>query len=192
MMWSTVLARLKLLSSVARCFLGQLSPVRIAIVLSLGVLGSMAQAQTTSLRQQQIYQGDIAELTIEYEASIPSLYAIDTSILDADFIILDTRSSVSRVIEGNQAMHRMHWALQLVPRRSGRLHIPPLKFGENHSEPMLLEVNQVSTLQQARQNVCLEVEASPQNPYPGQQVRIVTRLLHNLKLQDAILSEPET
>ena len=177
---------------VFRCFLHQFYPVLFVMVVSLGLLGSPAQAQTTSLRQQQIYLGDIAELTIEYEANIPSLYAIDTSILDADFIILDTRSSVSRVTDGSQSLHRMHWAVLLVPRRSGKLQIPPLKFGENHSEPLVLEVNQVSALQQARQNVFLEVEAYPANPYPGQQTRIVTRLFHNLGLQDTTLTEPAT
>ena len=171
-------------------------PVRLVIAVGLGLLGtlvvSMALAQTTSLRQQQIYQGDVAELTIEYEASIPSLYAIDTSPLDTDFIVLDTRSSVSRVIEGNHALHRMHWDVQLVPRRSGTLHIPALKFGENQSESMLLEVKPASALQQAQQSVFVEIEAYPQTPYPGQQTRIVTRVFHNLELYDAILVEPET
>ena len=191
MMQRSMQIPIKRLPLVFRCFLRRFYPALFVMVVSLGLLGSPAPAQTTSLRQQQIYLGDIAELTIEYESSIPSLYAIDTSILDADFIILDTRSSVSRVIEGNQSLHRMHWAVQLVPRRSGNLHIPPLKFGENHSEPMSLEVNQVSALQQARQNVFLEVEAYPPNPYPGQQTRIVTRLFHNLELLDAFFTEPK-
>ena len=193
---------LMLLQSMLRRFKRQLSPVRLAMAVSLGLLGTLAQAQitttqitsaqTTSLRQQQIYQGEIAELTIEYDASIPSLYGIDTSILDTDFIVLDTRSSVSRVVESEKKLHRMHWAVQLVPRRSGSLRIPRLKFGENHSEPMLLEVRPASALEQAQQSVFVEVEAYPQNPYPGQQTRIVTRLFHNLKLYDVTLAEPET
>ena len=195
MMPSFILVPLMRLPSMLWRYRRQLTPVRLVMAVSLGLLGALAQtvsAQTTSLRQQQIYQGDIAELTIEYEASIPSLYGIDTSILDTDFIVLDTRSSVSRVIESKQMLHRMHWAVQLVPRRSGSLHIPPLKFGENQSEPMLLEVKPASALQQAQQSVFVEVEAYPQNPYPGQQTRIVTRLFHNLEVYDVTLAEPET
>jgi hypothetical protein len=86
----------------------------------------------------------------------------------------------------------MHWAVQLVPRRIGSLHIPALKFGENHSEPMLLEVKPASALEQAQQSVFVEVEAYPQNPYPGQQTRIVTRLFHNLELYEVTFAEPET
>jgi len=196
MMQPFMLVPSKLLQSMCWRFKRQLSPVRLAMALSLGLLGmlvvSLALAQTTSLRQQQIYQGDIAELTIEYEASIPSLYGIDTSMLDTDFIVLDTRSSVSRVVDSKQVLHRMRWAVQLVPRRIGSLHIPPLKFGENHSEPMLLEVKPASAFQQVQQSVFVEVEAYPQNPYPGQQTRIVTRLFHNLELYDVTLAEPET
>jgi len=186
-----------LLKLILRCPGHRVPFVRLATLVSLGLLAllaSMAQAQTqtTALRQQQIYLGDIAELTIEYESGIPSLYAIDTSILTSDFIVLDTRSSVSRVLEGKQMLHRMHWAVQLVPRRSGSLRIPSLKFGENHSEPMLLEVKPASELQQTRQSVFVEVEAHPQNPYPGQQTRVVTRLFHNLELYDVALAEPKT
>jgi hypothetical protein len=212
MMRSFILVPIMLLQSMLRRIKHQLFPVRLAMAVSLGLLGTLAQAQitsaqvtstqvtsgqvtsaqVTSLRQQQIYQGDIAELTIEYQASIPSLYGIDTSILDTDFIVLDTRSSVSRVVESKQVLHRMHWAVQLLPRRIGSLHIPALKFGENHSEPMLLEVRPASALQQAQQNVFVEVEAYPPNPYPGQQTRIVTRLFHNLEVYDVTIAEPET
>ena len=202
MMWSFILIPSKLLPLMLWRFKCQLSPVRLVMAVSLGLLGTLVQAQTTSadtistnttsLRQQQIYQGDIAELTIEYETSIPSLYGIDTAVLDTDFIVIDTRSSVSRVVDSKQVLHRMHWAVQLVPRRSGSLHIPPLKFGDNYSEPMLLEVKPASALQQAQQSVFVETEAYPQNPYPGQQTRIVTRLFHNLELYDVTLAEPET
>ena len=203
----SMLMQLGLLQSMLRRFKYQQSSVLLAMAVSLGLLGTLAQAQTsstqttstlatptqtTSLRQQQIYQGDIAELIIEYEASIPSLYGIDTSILDTDFIVLDTRSSVSRVVDSEQTLHRMHWAVQFVPRRIGSLQIPALKFGANHSEPMLLEVKPVSALQQTQQSVFVEVEPYPQNPYPGQQTRIVTRLFHNLQLYDVTLAEPET
>jgi len=101
---------------------------------ALCLLFSLAHAQTTSLRQSRIYAGDIAELTIEYDADIPSLYAIDTSVLDADFTVLDLKSRISRHFETNKTVHRMQWKIQMVPRRSGSIRIPPLAFGGNHSK----------------------------------------------------------
>ncbi len=157
----------------------------------LVLLVSIAQANTTSLRQSRIYEGDIAELTIKYEASIPSLYGIDTSILEDDFEVLKTHSQVTRVVDGGQTLHRMQWSVQLLPRRSGSLRIAPLRYGENYSEEMLLEVAPVPAQQQSRQKVFIEVEAFPKNPYPGQQVHIVARLFHNVELLDGTLQEPE-
>jgi hypothetical protein len=152
----------------------------------------VAQGQTTSLRQTHIYEGEIAELRIEYEASIPSLYAIDTSILESDFELLDTYSRVSRVLQDNQSLHRMQWSIQLLPRRVGKLQIPALQYGDNFSEPMLLEVMRASAARLAQTSVFVEVEAHPENPYPGQQTRLVTRLYHNLELHDGTFDEPDT
>ena len=163
---------------------------RTGLVLTTLLLTSFAQAQTTTLRQQQIHTGDIAELTIEYEAAIPSLYAIDTAPLEVDFKVLDTRSSVTRVLKEKQAMHRMHWSVTLVPRRSGRLRIPALGFGDNHSDVLWLDVEPVSPGLQTRQNAFIEIEAIPYKPYPGQQTRIILRLLHNLDVLDGRLEDP--
>jgi hypothetical protein len=160
------------------------------VVTTLLLMTSFAQAQTTSLRQQRIHTGDIAELTIEYEAAIPSLYAIDTAPLEVDFKVLDTRSSVTRILKENQTMHRMHWSVTLVPRRSGRLRIPALGFGDNHSDVLWLDVEPVSPGLQTRQNAFIEIEAIPYKPYPGQQTRIILRLLHNLDVLDGRLEDP--
>ena len=165
---------------------------RLTVLLILGLFAFVAQGQTTSLRQTHIYEGEIAELTIEYEASIPSLYAIDFSILESDFELLGTHSKVSRVVQDNQILHRMQWSIQLLPRRSGKLQIPALQYGDNFSEPMVLEVMRASAARLAQTTVFIEVEAHPENPYPGQQTRLVTRLFHNLELHDGMFNEPDT
>ena len=165
---------------------------RLTVFLILGLLASVAQGQTTSLRQTHLYQGEIAELTIEYEASVPSLYAINTSILESDFELLGTYSMLSRVSRDNQILHRMQWSIQLLPRRVGKLPIPALQYGDNFSEPMLLEVKPASAARLAQITVFIEVEAHPENPYPGQQTRLMTRLYHNLELHDGTFTEPDT
>ena len=48
-------------------------------------LHPVSHAQTAYLQSNQIFAGDIAELIIEFDAKIPSLYALDTSVLEADF-----------------------------------------------------------------------------------------------------------
>jgi len=157
----------------------------------LGLVVSLAHAQTASLRQSRIYEGDIAELTIEYDADIPSLYAIDTSPLDADFKLLDVQAGISRHFEENQTFHRMQWKIQMLPLRGGSIRVPPLAFGGNHSKAILLRVDQAPASIRARENVYIEMQATPDNPYPGQQIRVTSRLFHSLPLQNGSLSEPE-
>ena len=170
----------------------RLTGYRLAVLFVLCVFAFVAQGQTTSLRQANIYEGEIAELRIEYEASIPSLYAIDTSILEADFELLGSDSKVSRILRDNQILHRMQWSVQLLPRRLGQLQIPALQYGDNFSEPMLLEVMPASAARLAQASVFVEVEAHPENPYPGQQTRLVTRLYHSLELHDGAFDEPDS
>ena len=160
-------------------------------LLMLYLLAIQVQAQSTSLRQESINEGDIAELTITHDAGIPSLFALDTTPLNADFEVLDTRSRISRVTQDNQARHRMEWNVYLVPRRHGRLHIPALRFGNYSSAELWLEVEPSDAARVATQHAFLELEAKPDNPYPGQQVRIVMRLLHNFDKLDGSLFEPK-
>lgn len=161
----------------------------IATVL-LSLLPALLQAQITELRQARLYVGDVAELTISFDAGIPSMYAVDTSALQTDFAVLDSKSRVFRVQQDGQSMHRMQWSIRLLPERSGTLTIPPLKFGDNYSQALQLVVEPVPADLQTTQNVFVEIEASPHNPYPGQQTRIVTRLFHNLAIDRGVLNEP--
>ena len=62
-------------------------------------------AQTAYLQSNRVFSDDIAELIIELDSKIPSLYALDTSVLEADFEVLGVKSSISRVFEAGEAFH---------------------------------------------------------------------------------------
>ncbi|MBT8438011.1 MAG: BatD family protein [Gammaproteobacteria bacterium] len=153
-------------------------------------LQSLCHAQTAYLRQYQIFSGDIAELTIEYDNRIPSLYALDTSVLEADFEILDIKSSVSRMLESNKAFHRMRWQIEILPRSPGKLRIPPLQVGEVFTPVLMLEVITPPAQLNSANKVQVELEAQPERPYAGQQTQIVIRVIHNVPLFDGNLIEP--
>lgn len=160
------------------------------LALLLPVISS-AVADSAYLQPAVVYQGDISELVIEYDNSIPSLYALDTSLLEADFEVLDTRSRVSRMIEAGNLFHRMQWRLQLLPRRNGSLTVPPLRLGERSTPPLSLEVKPVPPALQSRQQVFVELESSTPNPYVGQQTLISTRLYRNSPLRAGHIGEPQ-
>lgn len=153
-------------------------------------LQSAGHAQTTYLRSNQVFSGDIAELIIEFDNQIPSLYALDTSVLEADFEVLDIKSSVSRMFESNKAFHRMRWQIEILPRRPGNLKIPPMQVGQILTPTLMLEVVPQSPQLSSANKVQVELQAEPERPYVGQQTQIVIRVIHNIPLFDGDLIEP--
>ena len=165
--------------------------LRLTTSLLLLLLPTWLLGQNATLRQDRVYAGDTIELTITYDAGIPSLYAVDSDSLETDFELLGSDSRVFRIQQDGQSLHRMQWEARLLARRTGLLEIPALRFGDNYSNAVQVQVDPVPVDVQAGQNVFVEIKAVPPNPYPRQQTRIVTRLLHNLALDNGALNEPK-
>ncbi|MGD2172679.1 MAG: BatD family protein [Gammaproteobacteria bacterium] len=161
-----------------------------ACALALWLPATACLATTAYLQPQAIFEGDIVELLIEYDSKIPSLYALDTTPLETEFEILDTRSRVMRIDGKGEDLHRMQWRLQLLPRSSGNLTVPALSFGNQTSPPLRLEVRPVPESVRASQQVIVELDADPPAPYVGQQTRVIHRLLHNTPVRIDGLAEP--
>ncbi len=154
-------------------------------------LSSPGRADTAYLQPESVYLGDIAELVIEYDNRIPSLYPLDSTALAADFEVLDKKSRVFRLTDGNEMVHRMQWRLQLRPRRSGNLMLPKLSFGDNSTPALSLEVVAVPASLQSMHEVYVEMEAATLTPYIGQQTQIDMRLYHNTALSNGRLIEAQ-
>jgi hypothetical protein len=148
-------------------------------------------ADDAYLYPETVYAGDIAELVIEYDNRFPSLFALDAAPLEADFEVLDIRSRVFRVTADGEQFHRMQWRLQLLPRNSGRLVVPPLTFGEGTSPRLQLEVSPLPDELAMAAHVFVEVAADPVDPYIDQPVRISTRLFYNTQIGRGRIDEPD-
>ena len=153
---------------------------------------TQCQAQTAYLQPYRVIEGDIAELIIEHDSKIPSLYALDTSVLELDFEVLETKSRLARVLEANEVFHRMQWTIEILPRHSGNLVIPALQVGDLSTPVLTLEVTPLTPELRSMQNVFIEIQAQPKNPYAGQLTQVIIRLLHNIPLIDGSLLEADT
>ncbi len=160
-------------------------------LLSAALAPAPAVADDSYLLPPRIYAGDMAELVIEYDSKIPSLYAIDTSSLQRDFRLIGQDSRVVRMHEDGEVFHRMQWRMRLQPRRSGRLELPSLEIGDRRSRALVLEVLPLEHEMLARQQVFVEIEVQPANPYVGQQTLLISRLYHNTPLAGGRLAEPK-
>ena len=159
-------------------------------ILAMLAIPSMCWAQTAYLQPPTVFEGDIAELIIEQESKIPSLYALDTSVLDDDFIVLDKSSKLFRIASEGEVTNRMQWTVRLSPRRSGKLEVPSLSLGKRLTPRLVLDVVRLTKEEAAQQQVTVQIQVFPENPYVGQQTIISLRMLHNTPLIDGQLSEP--
>ncbi|TNF85817.1 MAG: BatD family protein [Gammaproteobacteria bacterium] len=164
---------------------------RIYLLACLILAPSAARADNVYLQPESIYLGDVTELVIEYENSIPSLYALNTAALEAEFELLEKKSRIIRVNEAGDVFHRMQWRLQIAPRRIGSLTIPTIKFGDRSTPPLALEVKPVPAETEAANRVFVAMDTATPAPYVGQQTQVRLRLYSNTALADGRLDEPQ-
>jgi hypothetical protein len=162
----------------------------IGLLLLFSLASRPCHAQTAHLEPSQITRGDVSVLTIELESKIPSLYGLDTSALEPEFEILDAHSRIISVHELSKITRTMQWKVHLYPKKSGQLEIPSLLLGKLPTPPLTLDVKPKPASEQ--QQVYLQMEAEPLNPYLQQQSRITTRLFYNTTLHQGQLREPKS
>lgn len=162
-------------------------------LLPLLLCSSLCVAQTAYLSPQVISEGDTTSLVIEIENATPSLHDLDISVLENDFEILNTSSSVQMVQVQNKVTNLTRWEIELFPLKTGRLEIPPLKINGESTRKLVLNVKkpEPGSASSSGKDVFVEISADPQNPYVGQKVDIAVKLYHRVRIVNGTLSEPE-
>ena len=120
----------------------------------------------------------------------------DFAPLEQDFEILgQSQSSNSSWVNG-QSSKTIQWTLNVMAKHPGSLVVPEVKFGKDASSPASILVTQ-TTANSANKAVdsdddlFLEVEATPENPYVQSQVLYTIRLYRRVEIAQAALNEPE-
>jgi len=147
------------------------------------------------LDRDRIYAGDTVTLTIEVEGR-DSGSKPDLSALNADFTILGTGTSQQiRIINGERSEKR-ELRVELDPKHSGTLTIPPLTVGNSSTPALTLEVREQPAADDAAaagQPVFLQTEMEPAetSPYVQQQVLLTTRLYYRVPLVEGSFDAPQ-
>lgn len=116
----------------------------------------------------------------------------DFSPLEKDFEILNqSQQSNSSWING-QSSKSIKWILNVMPKRTGSLVIPPIDFGDDTSQPATILITKSSVSNhESNDDLFLEVEATPDTPYVQSQILYTLRLFRRVQLTQASLNEPE-
>lgn len=118
----------------------------------------------------------------------------DFTPLQKDFDLRGRSQSTSFSMTNGVGGAQTVWELSLFPRNTGTLKVPPVSFGSDQSQPVELQVldqPQASAGGGNSDDVIIELEVEPKQPYVQQQVLVTQRLLHISGFQgQASLSHP--
>jgi hypothetical protein len=151
---------------------------------------------TASLNASRIASGDTVQLTLEHDGRVSG--QPDVTPLERDFDILGTSSSTTYELLNGSASEKTDIVLTLAPKITGRLTIPALSWGGEHSQPLSLTVSGPAGAGQSGSsaatpaaNVFIESQASPQQPYVEAAVHLTVRLFTAEPLYHADLELPD-
>jgi len=141
-----------------------------------------------ALDRYGITAADAVTLTLEATDLLeqkPDLTALerDFRVLSSRRIIISSHTSASRVV-------RTRWQLQLRPRRSGKLKIPPLRLGEQLSQALEIEVTGNLPPDHSRSGLFMDSLLSQDRVYHHAQLLYTARAFHREPLPPQARFQP--
>ena len=149
-----------------------------------------AEGLRAALERNPIRANETARLIIEAEGSNAG-GAPDLGPLNEDFETLGTSTSTQIQILSGQQSITTRWTVELAPRRSGKLEIPPLTLGPLATPALVLRVLEAATSPGGDDaGIFIESEVFPRSPYVQSQVTYALRLFRSVEILDGTLDDP--
>ena len=166
--------------------------VLLFVVLVLNLLTAPeGMAQQARLLTDNIVPGDLAILEVSYRNKQSSMFTLDTTPLELDFEVIDTRSSTKMERKDGSLINMITWKVWLSPRRTGKLRIPPLRIREVSTPPLELTVRETNPWQRFGEDVRIELNVDKISPRVGEQFTVIVRFASNQPISSGFLSDPE-
>ena len=117
----------------------------------------------------------------------------DFSPLKKKLQILGQNRSSSININNNRSSRTEQWTLNVMAREIGTIRIPPIQFGKDKSQAASIEIIAAGNNNAGNtpENIFIEVETVPEEPYLQAQVLYTVRLFFAVATSNASLSEPK-
>lgn len=115
----------------------------------------------------------------------------DFSVLNDNFEILSQQHGSTSSWVNGESTSSEQWVLQVMAKHSGDLLIPPVAFGNDNSKPISVKVTDDPQQAQNNDEIFLDVQASPEQPYVQSQVLFTVKLFRRVQIAQATLNEPE-
>jgi BatD DUF11 like domain len=138
--------------------------------------------------------------TVSITDSFSIVFEVDTSVrgnpnfspLEKDFDILSRSQSTNISIINGRQTATTRWTLDVIAKRTGTLTIPEISFGQQHSpvKKITIKAGPKVGAGQAGEDIFIEVEAQPRDPYVQAEVVYTVRLFRAVNTHNTSLSDP--
>ncbi|WP_421863585.1 BatD family protein [Motiliproteus sp.] len=161
-------------------------------VLLLAWLGSGLNSAQAEVSWQSPTQAPVEGQPFELQLEAVQLRSVpgspDLQPLQQQFDLLSSRSSYLTERRNGRTHYISRWTLQLRPRQSGDVQIPPISVKGEQTQPLLLQIE--PRPQRLSEQVRLISELEQSETYPGHPLRLRLQLYYNLPLQHAEITQP--
>ncbi|HCW89013.1 MAG TPA: protein BatD [Marinobacter sp.] len=183
----------------------RLTTILLLILAALVASPSMAGGLKVTPDRTRIYEGETVTLTVEgsmkIEINLDNLFDIgnanlpspDIEKVEPDFEIVGQSQQYSIRTVNNEMRGEITWTYQLLPRKTGKLRIPPLSFRGDKSEPVTIEVVEGSPPGDTSSNrdAFIELSTDKDELYVQEQLVFTVKLFFRGNLIRGDLSTPE-
>lgn len=160
------------------------------VALLMFVCGAQATTIRVSIDRNPVAVSDSFQLTFSAEQAPDG--EPDFSPLQENFVILNQQHSSSSSWINGQSSRTIQWILTVMAKKTGALLIPPVAFGDDHSEPLTIGITEEQNAAgNSSEELFLEVQATPEKPYVQAQVLYTLRFFRRVQITQASLNDPE-
>ena len=164
------------------------------VILNLGLLASVANALEVraALDRTPIFLDESVKLILTAEGKTQVDGSPDLTPLRKDFEIMGQSVQTSIKVDNNVQHIVQNWVIEIKPKRLGITEVPAISLGSYQTPPVALEVKAYSgNVLSAGDDIFVEIEVTPENPYVQSQVTYVLRLFHAVDIPEGTLSDPK-
>ncbi len=158
--------------------------IRYICILLLVLLTAQASAAsfTATVDRNRLNEGETVELLLESDDA--TLFSKpDLAPLEQDFEVLGSRQMNQLSNINGKTSATTTWTVSLLPRRTGKLVIPPLQLGDQHSQPIHLQISQGNgTSNGTGAPIFIDASLDHDSVYVQQQVVLTLRIYHSVSL----------
>lgn len=153
----------------------------------------LAQLDTAQVSLDEPFRLILTQNNMQAGSSIPDLNS-----LRQEFMIVGTERGINYSIVNGQSQSSTTWVISLKAQKAGTLTIPPIKIGDELTQPLTINVindanspDSSTDLATQQQDIMLITELSEKKPYVNQQIIYKVTLYNSKQLLDANYQGPK-